>query len=143
MSIQRLGVLLNESREEQFNIVSFATSIGRLAANNYAISTDMLVSKQHIFILFLNGQFFIQDVGSKNGTLLNNHLIEPWHLYKINTGDQIIVGMTKIMFVDLSCESNMLSAVPTGELGLKSSRQTTASPVMFKSVADSVHCANQ
>ena len=99
---EKLAVLLNDRQQEQFNITGFATSIGRADANDYTLDADMLLSKQHAFILYLKGKFIIQDVGSTNGTYLNGKRLACLQPYILKFGDEIIVGSTRLIFVDMA-----------------------------------------
>jgi pSer/pThr/pTyr-binding forkhead associated (FHA) protein len=47
------------------------TSIGRGPTNVIQL-TDQFISAEHTRIWFLNGQWFVQDAGSVNGTFVNN-----------------------------------------------------------------------
>lgn len=102
---QTLAVLLNEGLREKFQITGFATSIGRSAGNDYVLNKDSLASRQHAFILFHDGTFSIQDLGSKNGTFVNGQKLEFGQMLKIRSGDEIVVGTTRMSFVDLSVRS--------------------------------------
>lgn len=47
------------------------------------------VSRQHAALLFDDGQFFVEDLGSRNGTYLNNRRIEK--STKLGEGDDILI----------------------------------------------------
>lgn len=61
---------------------------------------DANVSRRHARILFQDGRYLIEDLGSTNGTFINRgRRLTPglWHL--IQDGDEIIVGKTFLKFV--------------------------------------------
>jgi len=50
------------------------------------------VSRLHAKILYINGCFYIKDMGSVNGTWLNNFRLEPHQAVPIDRGDHIRLG---------------------------------------------------
>lgn len=50
------------------------------------------VSRFHAEISFTNGQFYIKDMGSTNGTQINGKRIAPYHLVPFHEGDEIRLG---------------------------------------------------
>jgi len=71
------------------------TSIGRGPANALALD-DGAVSTDHAIVTWRNDDWWIQDVGSTNGTLLNNRRISA--VTKLQTGDVIQIGRVKLRF---------------------------------------------
>lgn len=58
---------------------------------------DMKMSRVHFEIVNVNGEFWINDLGSANGTLLNNVKIIKGR--KLRTNDEIIAGLSKFRIV--------------------------------------------
>jgi hypothetical protein len=50
------------------------------------------VSRRHAQIFEQDGQLFISDLGSSNGTTLNGITIEPGEVHQVRDGDEIILG---------------------------------------------------
>jgi hypothetical protein len=50
------------------------------------------VSRLHAKILYMDGNFYIKDMGSINGTWLNNLRLEPHQLVPLERGDNIRLG---------------------------------------------------
>lgn len=50
------------------------------------------VSRLHAKILYMDGSFYIKDMGSVNGTWLNNYRLEAYQIVPIDRGDQICLG---------------------------------------------------
>jgi pSer/pThr/pTyr-binding forkhead associated (FHA) protein len=60
-----------------------------------------MVSKSHAYleISAADESCFIVDVGSKNGTLLNDNELEPHQSYSLTDGDEISFGPeTKVVY---------------------------------------------
>ncbi len=71
------------------------TSLGR-AAQNTIVLKDPSVSAEHALISHRLGQWWIEDLGSKNGTLVNGlRLDQPTVL---QTGDVIGIGAVHLRF---------------------------------------------
>ena len=69
------------------------TSIGRAQGNTVVID-DSYVSSEHLLITHRGKQWWLEDLGSRNGTLLNDlWLTEP---VVISAGDVIVLGGTRL-----------------------------------------------
>jgi pSer/pThr/pTyr-binding forkhead associated (FHA) protein len=69
--------------------------IGRTSECNFTIN-DSLVSKRHCIITNEEGKFFIEDIGSRNGTFLNGKPIKK--KTALFYGDKITIGETIMRF---------------------------------------------
>jgi len=65
------------------------TSLGR-AVNNTVVLSDNYASSQHALIARREGQWQLQDLGSRNGTLLNDVPVRGTAV--ISSGDIIVIG---------------------------------------------------
>ncbi len=65
------------------------TSLGR-APTNTVILDDSFVSGEHALIMLRDGQWWLEDRGSSNGTLLNGYRIEEPVV--LSAGDIISIG---------------------------------------------------
>lgn len=67
--------------------------VGRGRDTDYRVSSDyMKVSAQHLIIEERDGQLYMKDVGSRNGTYLNGEAIVQNKLYRITPQDDINLG---------------------------------------------------
>jgi len=91
----------------EFPISSEESNIGRWDADNGvfpdidldAHDGEAKVSRKHARILFQNGQYMIEDLGSTNGTFVNRgRRLIPGNPHLLNDGDEIIVGKTFLRF---------------------------------------------
>src|SRR5581483_656283 len=88
--------ILNGSLESQeIELTPDAMTVGRASACNIRIA-DAGVSSKHAKIWCEDGQYFLMDLGSTNGTFVNERDVDR---EQINDGDVITFGMTKAAFV--------------------------------------------
>lgn len=59
---------------------------------------DAGVSRKHCRIFQQGGQFFVEDLGSTNGTKLNGQIIPPHQPRPLNNGDTLELGLLKLTF---------------------------------------------
>jgi pSer/pThr/pTyr-binding forkhead associated (FHA) protein len=79
----------------RFLVDQAQSSIGR-ATDSQIFLDDVTVSRKHAAIEVEGGVFTIQDLGSLNGTYLNNQSISKSAL---KTGDEIQVGKFHLLFI--------------------------------------------
>ena len=70
--------------------------IGRDPSNQVVIPDDTFTSRHHAWITYEDGDFWIEDLGSTNGTLLNGHPVVKRQV--LSAGDKIRVGHTELTF---------------------------------------------
>jgi len=71
------------------------TTIGRQSDRRIALSGDNTVSREHARIADEGGRFVIYDMGSSNGTFVNNNRITQQAL---TNGDLVQIGSTKFRY---------------------------------------------
>lgn len=70
--------------------------------NLYSTEYGGLVDRQHAVLNYANGQWYIEDLGSRNGVRIqdagdqNIYQVSGEHLCRINAGDIILIGNTKL-----------------------------------------------
>ena len=74
------------------------TSIGRSKKCNIFIP-DPYLSKKHARIFFKDAEFYIEDLGSTNGTFLNGKQLGTRPV-KLKDSDKVSVGHMSFLFVD-------------------------------------------
>lgn len=72
------------------------TTIGRAPGNDICLPDDVHASRFHAAIVFENGHFWLQDLDSTNGTLLNGSPVLK--MARLVSRDKIRVGHTEILF---------------------------------------------
>lgn len=91
----------------EFRLVNNESTIGRWDADNGifpdvdldAHDADAKVSRRHARIVRNNGSYFVEDLGSTNGTYVNRgRRLLPGNAQLLNDGDEVIVGKTFLRF---------------------------------------------
>ncbi|HEY6333386.1 MAG TPA: FHA domain-containing protein, partial [Blastocatellia bacterium] len=95
----------------EFPLATSETHIGRWDADSGIFpdvdldqdDPEAKVSRRHARIISQNGQYFIEDLGSTNGTFVNRgRRLLPGHRHLLQSGDEIIVGKTFLKFYIIS-----------------------------------------
>ena len=96
-----------DSPGTEFRLVNDESTIGRWDADNGvfpdidldAFDSDAKVSRRHARIRRSNGSYYIEDLGSTNGTYVNRgRRLLPGNTEILNDGDEVIVGKTFLRF---------------------------------------------
>ncbi len=77
-----------------------------LSINHYA------VSRCHAEITYANGHFLLRDLGSKNGTFLNDKRLEPLSVYVLNPHDQVRFGTVIVYTLQVRPINQTKEALP-------------------------------
>lgn len=89
-------------------------SLGRSSANELCYPDDSGLSRQHLAITQSDGAWFVEDLGSKNGTQLNGQRIEKKLPFR--PGDRVSAGHLVIEFAEHAPEmSKTVVFVEPGE----------------------------
>jgi hypothetical protein len=103
----RLVIERGDSIGTEFSLAAGESNIGRWDADNGIFpdvdldkhDPEAKVSRRHARIIFENGKFLIEDLGSINGTFVNRgRRLLPGNPHLLNDGDEIIVGKTFLRF---------------------------------------------
>jgi signal transduction histidine kinase len=72
-------------------------TVGRLPGNTLSFPHDEAMSRRHLGFERRDGQWFVEDLGSKNGSLVNGALLRQPHCLQL--GDTIVAGEVVLTFV--------------------------------------------
>ena len=98
----RLIVIKGSDEGKQFDLPDQPTGIGRERTNPICLH-DTEASRRHAEVLPADdGTFYLRDLSSANGTLVNTRAIQQTML---NTGDHIQIGQTILVFAASRTES--------------------------------------
>ncbi len=67
--------------------------LGRYPTNDIVLP-DPYISRRHARIFFRDGEWYIEDLNSTNGTIVDNEDIKGKGPKKINNNTEIVVGLT-------------------------------------------------
>src|SRR3954467_12304737 len=90
-----LRILSGSLENQEIELTPDAMTVGRSSACNIKIA-DAGVSSKHAKIWCEDGVYYLMDMGSTNGTFVNDKDVDREQL---NDGDVITFGMTKAAFV--------------------------------------------
>lgn len=90
------AVLVNKETGEKFPLTESVSKIGRDQTNSVPVPKDNYISRHHAWVLFIKGSYWVEDLGSTNGTILNGELLNERK--QIFPGDSIKVGRTELQF---------------------------------------------
>src|SRR5881392_1725419 len=116
---------------EHFPINRLRVTIGRSARNDLCIP-DPFASRVHAEVRSEGDEYFLQDLGSANGTLYNGTVLEKQ--VTLTRGGRIQIGETEIIFNDspfpLSSGATMITensgSIPEATISLSSADRTTS-----------------
>jgi pSer/pThr/pTyr-binding forkhead associated (FHA) protein len=106
-AIARLVIERGGRVGREFQITGIETNIGRWDADSGIFpdidldedDPEAKISRRHARIVNHNGQFFIEDLGSTNGTFINRgRRLLPGKRHALQNGDEVIVGKTFLKF---------------------------------------------
>lgn len=80
------------TRGEAFPLAA-ATRLGR-APTNTVVVEDPFASAEHALLAFRNGRWWLEDLGSRNGTLLNGERLNAAAI--VSTGDVLGIGEVRL-----------------------------------------------
>jgi NADPH-dependent 2,4-dienoyl-CoA reductase/sulfur reductase-like enzyme/pSer/pThr/pTyr-binding forkhead associated (FHA) protein len=87
------GLRLEEMRLSQTRVMT----VGR-QSGIYLLIDHGTVSRRHAEISYANGQYVLRDLGSSNGTFINDKRLEPGSVHILKQGDRILFGKVAYTF---------------------------------------------
>jgi DNA-binding CsgD family transcriptional regulator len=85
-------------------------SVGRDRGNDLALVHDTKISRAHARFHSRGGQWILTDLGSRNGTKVNNRRVEE---HPLRDGDRIELGATILVFVSTDDPNATEADAPT------------------------------
>jgi pSer/pThr/pTyr-binding forkhead associated (FHA) protein len=92
----KLYVMNGVQQGQSYDLQGETITLGRAPENDIQIKDDH-ISRKHLKIVRKGKRFFIVDLGSKNGTLLNGEKVVPGKECEIREGDPISLGKTLVV----------------------------------------------
>jgi pSer/pThr/pTyr-binding forkhead associated (FHA) protein len=75
--------------------VTSRITVGRDADNTISLD-DVLVSRHHAVIQKVKGAFFVEDLGSTNGTFVNGVPVPHGKYVLLHQADKVLIGRTEL-----------------------------------------------
>ncbi len=105
--------------------VSESMVIGRQDKNQQPLDVDLTpfgalekgVSRRHAMIMASDNRITIKDLGSANGTYLNDHALTPWQEYKLRHNDRLAFGrlQVQLLFAVVPASAETSAPKPTNQ----------------------------
>lgn len=89
--------LVNKVTDQVHPLNDQITKIGRDQANEISIANDASISRSHACVMFVQDGYWLEDLGSTNGTFLNGRRIKGRK--QVYHGDHIVVGKTEMVVI--------------------------------------------
>jgi pSer/pThr/pTyr-binding forkhead associated (FHA) protein len=91
--------ILRNANGDRIVLTDRGITIGRDPVNDVVLNEDKLVSRAHAEILLRDRQWYLIDLGSRNGTAVNGRAA---HRHPLRDGDVIAIGSMNFEFVTKS-----------------------------------------
>jgi predicted component of type VI protein secretion system len=101
-----LARLVNVDKFEIHTLAKVETAIGRSSPSEIRIDSDTTVSRRHAIVFVVGCDFYLKDLGSRNGTTVNGNIVKDT-IVKLSPDDKISIGMTTYVFSP-TCVSKVL-----------------------------------
>ena len=128
----RLLVIKGADEGKQFDLTDQVMSLGRDASNPIRLH-DTEVSRRHAEIRPLDTGYQLVDVGSVNGTFVNNQKIQRMHL---RPGDHIAIGQSVLVFSASQSETAIQSDVLAEQINLITRADVELSSAIISTIGE-------
>lgn len=91
-----IALLIDPLTGQEHYISRYTTCIGRSPTSDLRLM-DRSISRQHALLFCLNDEFYLEDLNSLNGTILNGQPLKV--RTKIMPGDEIRLGLSCLLFM--------------------------------------------
>ena len=81
---------------ERYDLIKDVVTIGRDSTSDIVVGTDPRVSRAHAELRLTDGNWFVVDLDSRNGTEVNGRLVSR---HPLRDGDLLRVGSTALTYV--------------------------------------------
>lgn len=98
MSFGTIAIWTESGDYQEFTIEKQTTSIGRLPGNDIVLNTNA-VSRYHAQIEVADGQVYLIDKETVNGTYLNDVIVEPETRVPLDKDSRIVMGDVRMIFI--------------------------------------------
>ena len=96
--LRELEIVQPDGTSKKFPLQKDLLTLGRNANNDLSFPEDPILSRQHLKFEYEGGEWCVSDMGSKNGTLLNDQRLDG--RVRLKSGDRIGAGRVVISYND-------------------------------------------
>ncbi len=96
-------IVVSKTASREVALESAVTVIGRDGGVGLELG-DLQVSRRHALLVSAADGYFVKDLGSRNGVLLNKQKLGSRHQATLRNGDVLSMGRTTLVFKDLEVE---------------------------------------
>ena len=128
----RLLVIKGADEGKQFELSDAIVSLGRDAANGVRLH-DTEISRRHAEIRRDENGYHVVDIGSANGTFVNNQRIRNHHL---SAGDHIAIGQTVMIFSTGQAEASVQASELSEKINLVTRSDVELSSQIIKTIGE-------
>jgi signal transduction histidine kinase len=128
----RLLVIKGADEGKQFELADAAVSLGRDASNGIRLH-DTEVSRRHAEIRRIGAGYQLFDVGSANGTFVNNQRVKESPL---TAGDHIAIGQSILVFSTGHSDGTVLTSELAQQINLISRTDLELSSAIIKTIGE-------
>lgn len=89
-------ITLPNGQTQSANLTGDRWTVGRSTDNDFGFPEDSGLSRQHLALEKDSGAWIVRDLGSKNGTYVNDQLIDSKHF--LSPGDRITASLLTVVF---------------------------------------------
>lgn len=93
-----VGTLTRQKNNEVITIDHDGFTIGKSMHNDYMLTENKAISRKHATFLYDNGVISVMDMGSTNGTFVNDKQIEQNEITALTSGDVIMLADEEFIF---------------------------------------------
>src|SRR5690554_4713481 len=97
MAFGKLFVRAESGETTEYSLTRPSTTIGRQPGNDIVLNTTA-VSRYHARLDVVDGQVVLVDLGSANGTFVNDVPLEPGGSMPISHGDKLSIGDKMLIY---------------------------------------------
>jgi len=97
MAFGKITIATESGEWEENELTRPTTSVGRQSGNDIVINSSA-VSRYHAQFDVYGGQVFLVDLGTVNGTYINDQQVEPNSRSLLKDGDVVILGDVRLIF---------------------------------------------
>ena len=97
----KLYVLEGPMKGHVFDLKGNSAFVGRSSRNDIQVN-DIMVSRKHLKIFRTAKSFFVEDLRSTNGTLLNGEMVTPGEGYVLGENDTIVIGNSALQLGEIA-----------------------------------------